>query len=154
MCLESCYLFENISKAQFKTLESIMDKVSTSKGQNIFREGEDALFLYILKKGKVELTMRIENSLELPIAILRESGNSFGISALIRPHQYSLSAHSIEESTLVKIDRIKIQQVISEDRDLGCIIMSNAATYFYEHLAVTRRELKIHFKTLIKYMLV
>lgn len=132
----------------------MVDEVSTSKGQQIFKEGEEALILYILKHGKVELTMGIENSLELPINILRERGNCFGISALFPPNRYSLSAQSIEESSLLTIKRIKIQEAISEDRDLGCTIMSNAAACFIQQLAITRQELKIHFTTLIKYMLV
>jgi CRP-like cAMP-binding protein len=114
-------------------------------GEVIFKEGEESGAVYILKNGAVELITQVENDFELPIATLRKPGEIVGTSALVSPCQYSLTARCTGKGTLLSIDRSALLEAMSEDPDLGYIIMTNLAKYFFDKLKETRQELRIHF---------
>ncbi len=152
MPLPLCYIFNGLSDSQLDRLTTITGETRIQKGEWLYHEGQEAKDLYVLKEGAVELVMKVEGDLEIPIAILREPGGCFGASALIPPHAYSLSARSARDSTLLVIKRIDLQKLMSDDRELGCTIISNLAQHLLSRLKETREELKIHFKTLLKSM--
>jgi CRP-like cAMP-binding protein len=143
------FLLEGLSGAQIERIKSVAEEISLEKGDHVVTEGEEALSAYILEAGAIELTTFVEEGFDLPIAILRNQGEVFGSAALLPPYQYSLSARCAEKSTLLRLDGTALKQIMSEDSDLGCKIMTNLARYFFERLKETRLELKIHFKTLL-----
>jgi CRP-like cAMP-binding protein len=143
------YLFKGLDDGQMKKIEAIGKEISMKKGKQIFKEGQEANGVYILRSGAVELMTLVEHDFELPISILREPGDVFGSSALIPPYQYSLSAHCAEDGILFCIETAALRRLASEDQDIGCQIMSNLAAYFLARLKETRQEVKIHFKTLL-----
>ena len=147
-----CHLFEGFSEIQFERLASLMEEIFVKKGQHLFREGEAAEQLYCLKQGAVEMLTSIDDHIELPIAILRSEGSYFGMSSLVPPHIYSLSARSYEDSILTVIKRSRLMEQTKHDPEMGFIIMSNLAKTFLDRLKETRQEVKIHFKTLFKVM--
>lgn len=140
------FLFEGLNEAQLKKIVAVTNEISMEDGEEIFREGEESGAVYILKKGAVELITVVENDFELPIATLRSPGDIVGVSALVPPYKYSLTARCTGNGTLFRIERSALTEVMSQDRDLGCIIMTNLARYFFDKLKETRQELKIHFK--------
>jgi CRP-like cAMP-binding protein len=152
MNFRSCYVFEGLSEEQLIRITSVGKEMPMDEGQRIFTEGDDAVALYILKEGAVELMSKIEGDFEMPIAILRNAGDCFGASALIPPHSYSISARCAEKGNLLAMGRSDLRQLIEEDHHLGCIIMTNSARYFLEQLKQTRQEIKIHFTTLFRSM--
>jgi len=150
MDLRLCYLFTGLAEEQLNRISSAAKEVSMVKDQRIFTGGNPAFALHILKDGAVELMMKTENELEIPVAILREPGDCFGTSALMPAHSYSLSSRCVREGCFLIVERSVLKQIISEDRDLGCILMTNAASFFLDRLNQARQELRIHFATLFK----
>ncbi len=146
----SGYLFKGLSKAQLDAVTGIARRRSVEVGEEIFKEGEEAENLFILRKGAVELTTTVENGFELPIALLRTPGDILGSSALVPPFKYSLSARCAEESTLLTIGQTDLLGLMKEDHVLERAILLNLATHFLDRLKETRDELKIHFKILLK----
>ncbi|MDX1708434.1 MAG: hypothetical protein R3274_07530, partial [Desulfobacterales bacterium] len=92
------------------------------------------------------------DEVELPINIVRIQGQCFGTSTMVPPHQYSLSARCAEDGTLLRIKKTDLEQLIKSDVELGHAILANLAKHFLDRLKETRRELKIHFKTIFKSM--
>lgn len=150
MDLPSVYLFNNLSDEQLKKIVGITREVSMRKGQEICKEEEDAKSIFILKTGAVELVTKVENSIELPVAILRKAGDIFGSGVLVLPYKYSLTARCMKAGTLFEIEGSELQKLMAEDRDLGCIIMTNLSRFYLSRLKESRREVKIHFNTLLK----
>ncbi len=150
MDLSLSYVFKNLSDDRLKKIEAIAKELSIEKGQEIFKEGEEAEAIYILKSGAVELVTIVENDFELPISILRNPGDIFGAGVLVTPFQYALTARCFNTGILLKFEKSSLQQLMKEDRDLSCIMMSNLAEYFLLRLKESRREIKIHFSTLLK----
>ncbi len=150
MDLASSYLFNGLDENQLKKIHAITTKLSVENGQQIFTEGEEGSEVYVLEAGAVELMTLVDTDFELPVSILRNRGDVFGSSALIPPHQYSLSARCAGNGTLIRVERSALKKLMSEDRDLGSIILANLAKHFFDRLKKTRQELKIHFKTLVR----
>lgn len=153
--LSSCYLFKGLSESQFHDLSGITKEVRAQKGQFLIHEGQKAEQLFVLKQGAVELLTRVNGDLvnvdfELPIAILRNPGDCTGTSALLEPHEYSLSARCFQDSELQVIQYTELKGLMQTDHELGCILMKNLAQHLLDRLKETRQELKIHFKTLFK----
>jgi CRP/FNR family cyclic AMP-dependent transcriptional regulator len=145
----STYLFRGLNEGQMKKIMAIGKEIPMKKRQHIFREGQEANGVYIIREGSVELMTVVEKDFELPISILRNPGDAFGSSALVPPYQYSLSARCAEEGALFCIETTDLRKLASEDHDIGWQIMTNLAAYFLERLKETRQEVKIHFKTLL-----
>ena len=150
--LATCYLFLGLSESQLDRLAAITTEARMQKGKWLFFEGEEAKELYVLKQGAVELMTKVDDDFELPIAMLRDPGSCFGVSALTAPHVYSLSARCAEQGSLLVIERTELEKLIQEDRELGYIIMTNWSSHLLNRLKETRQELKIHFKNLFKSM--
>jgi CRP-like cAMP-binding protein len=149
MDLFKSYLFSGLDDSQMKRVAAIAAETPMSAGQKIFTEGEGNGGVYILKEGEVEMMTRVQDTLDLPISLFREPGDLFGVSALIPPHQYSLSCRCAKSGSLLHIARRQLEEVIRQDPDVGCKISSNLAAYFLERLKETRNQLKIHFKTIL-----
>lgn len=152
MPLTSTFLFQELSESQLQRLTSATKEVQAPKGDWLFHEGKTADRIYILQSGAIEMLTRVEGDNELPIKIIRSKGECCGTSALVEPYEYSLSARSAEDSTLLEIRREDLEQISREDINLGSIIMKNIARILLARLKETRQELKIHFETLFRSM--
>ena len=150
MDLPMGYLFRGLNDDQLKRVAAVAREVSMENGQQICREGEEANSLYILKTGAVELMTTVEKDVELPISVLRNPGDIFGSGVLIAPYTYNLTARCSGTGILLRIEGSALQKLMVEDRDLGCIIMTNLAEQFLTRLKESRQEIKMHFNTLLR----
>ena len=150
--LKICYLFQGLTESQMEVLATITEEIRIEKGKPLFHEGQEANMLYVLKEGAVELTMKAEEDFQIPVTILRRRGDYFGTSALVAPHEYTLSARCFEDGTSLVMKQPDLKKLMLEDHELGCTIMRNLAQHLLRRLKEARQELKIHFKTLLKSM--
>ena len=77
------YLFRGLEDGQMKKIMAIGKEIPIKKGQQIFREGQNANGVYLLREGSVELMTLVDGDFELPISILRNPGDVLGTSALV-----------------------------------------------------------------------
>ena len=152
MSLSSSFLFKGLSESQLQRLTSIAKNIEIPKNQWLFHEGSKGDRVYILQSGAVEMLTRVNGDYELPIRKLRSEGSCFGMSALVEPHEYSLSARSAEDAALLEIKHEDLEKLSTEDSALGCAIMKNLAQHLLEKLRETRLELKTHFQNLFRSM--
>lgn len=150
MELASGYLFKGLGKEQLNGISEYTREVGVEPGEEICREGKTAASIFLLCKGAVELITNVNDHIELPVSIIREPGSMFGSGALIEPYVYTLTAKCQSSGSILHIDRLGLQNIVSEDDHFGSIIMQNLAAYFLSRLIETRQELKIHFKTLLR----
>ena len=148
----SSFIFKGLSETQLQRLTSAVKERQIPKNQWLFQEGSSADRIYILKTGAVEMLTKVNGEYELPINIIRSKDECFGTSALVPPHEYSLSARCAEDATILEIKRVDLEKITAEDSAMGCIIMKNLAKNLLDRLKETREEVKIHFKTLFRSM--
>ena len=148
----SSFIFKGLSETQLQRLTSAVKERQIPKNQWLFQEGSSADRIYILKSGAVEMLTKVNGEYELPINIIRSKDECFGTSALVPPHEYSLSARCAEDATILEIKREDLEKITAEDSAMGSIIMKNLAKNLLHRLKETREEVKIHFKTLFRSM--
>ena len=150
MQLPSCYLFQNLSAPQIDSLAAITAEEQFQKGKWLFYQDQMADKIYLVKKGAVELLIKVQDTIEIPIAIMRPDNGCVGIGALVEPFRYTLSARCADDSTLLAMKREDLQALMRKDHELGCIIMKNLAQKLLVRLTETRKEMKIHFLNLVR----
>ena len=150
MQLPSCYLFQNLSAPQMDSLTAITVEEQFQKGKWLFHKDQQADKIYLVKTGAVELLIKVEDTIEIPIAIMRPDNGCVGIGTLVEPFRYTLSARCADDSTLLAFKREDLQELMCKDHELGCTIMKNLAQKLLTRLTETRKELKIHFMNLVR----
>ena len=150
MPISSCYLFERISASQLERIEAIPSEQKIQKGQWLFREDDEAQNFYLIKEGSIELLTLVDEKIEIPISMVRGKNGCFGISALVPPFRYTLSARAAQDSNLLVFRRADLEKLKQDDPGLVCIIMNNLAQKLLARLKETRQELKIHFMNLVR----
>ena len=150
MQLDSCYLFQNLSQSQIEQIAAISREKQIQKGQWLFHECQKATHIYLVKDGAVELVINVEDTIEIPIAVIRPNDGCLGIGALIEPYLYSLSARCLNDSTLLVIEQSKLNHLMRDDPELAYIVMRNLARKLLDRLKETRQEVKIHFMNLVR----
>jgi CRP/FNR family transcriptional regulator len=150
MPLNSCFLFTGLSPSQIERIAAITQEQQFQKDQWLFHEDQEAQHLYLVKDGAVELLFKVEDAIEIPIAIIRPGNGSLGVGALIEPYRYSLSGRCLDDSTLSVIARTQLHELMDDDSELRCIIMTNLSKKLFNRLKETRQEVKIHFMNLVR----
>ena len=150
MPLSSCYLFQGLLQSQIERITAITQEQQFQKGRWLFHEGQAAEHLYLVKDGAVELVIKVEDAIEIPIAIIRPDNGCLGIGTLVEPYLYSLSARCLDDSTLLVIPKTQLHELLHDDSELHCVIMTNLAKKLLNRLKETRQEVKIHFMNLVR----
>jgi CRP-like cAMP-binding protein len=172
MNLSSCYLFEGLSDSHLKRLEAVACRQTIQEGQWLFHKDEPAERLYIVESGAVELLIEVQGSVEIPVftiessalellvqvqepveiptTMIRSGSGCAGVGTLVEPYRYSLSARCARDSRLSIIQRTDIQRLIHQYPDLGCCVMTNLARKLFDRLNETRKEVQIHFMSLVR----
>ena len=140
--LQGSQLFQGLSDEQLQLFSAICEDVPVEKGTRIFEEGEHARFVYVVERGRVALTMRLDRpdgSVTHPTTVASLGpGEAFAWSAIVDPTVLTLSAQAVEDSNLVRIDGEKLREMLNSRRDVGYLVMVNVAKLLGGRLAQTR----------------
>ena len=100
-----------------------------SPGEVIFELGDEASDLFLVKKGRVELTlpMRVGGVQEDVPVEERMAAQMLGWSALVPPHRFTLKATATVETELLAIPREDLQRFFTSRPELGLVVMTNLA---------------------------
>jgi CRP-like cAMP-binding protein len=86
----------------------------------MFRAGDEAKYLYVLKEGRVALLMGLPPGQGGKLVVDRiTTGGFFGWSALVRPHFYVMSAICEEYSTVVIISGAELMVLFDRENHIG-----------------------------------
>jgi CRP-like cAMP-binding protein len=107
------------------------EKEPFGKGQFIFFEGDPAIYFYTLIKGRVNLSV---GKAGISVFIVNHAGDSFGWSSLVARDEYSASAECMEATTVIKINRKVIEEIISEYPNDGLVFMKRLAALLGQRL--------------------
>ena len=150
MNLRSCYLFKGLSPSQIEQIAAVTNEHQIPRGQWLFHEGDNAKYVYMVKAGIVELVIKVDDSIEIPITAIHPENGCVGIGALVEPYLYSLSARCLDDCTLLAIEQSDLDKLMRNDSELRCTIMTNLAQKLLNRLKETRQEVKIHFMNLVR----
>lgn len=138
--------FANVTDDQLKTLAMIAEEQTLKKGEEIFKEGESAKDLYILTDGSFDLFIKSEESFdptskrEFAVGEINQ-GEIFGISSLIEPYTFNVTARSSADCTFIAFEGSALKAYMGKDPQFSCFLMTQAAKLLLERLYWTRVQL-------------
>lgn len=108
--------------SQIAALPSCREETYQPEGV-IFRAGDKAKYLYVLKGGGVDLVVEAppeSAQVETQVVIDRiTTGDFFGWSALVKPHFYTMSAICTEPSSVVVISGAELMALFEKEYHIG-----------------------------------
>ncbi len=117
---------DNSDLKKIAALPSCREEAYQAK-EVIFRGGDEAKYLYVLKEGEVDLVMRVTpryEKAETEVVVDRiTKGGFFGWSALVEPHFYVMSAICREPSQVAIISGVELTALFDKDYYLGYKIL-------------------------------
>jgi len=118
MYLKQSDLFTGLGHNFLKQTMAIAEKVSFEKGATLMKEGEPADYFFILIEGQVSLLLGDARKKVYQTSGL---GEMFGCSSLIGQDTYFLTARCDEPSLALRVDRRKMEKILTDDSDNGLL---------------------------------
>jgi uncharacterized membrane protein len=116
-------LFALLDAVERKSLASTLDHVSVKAGEVIFHFGDPGDCLYVVRKGKVELSVH-ESTGEHLVFTVAEPGDLFGELALFDNGPRSASATAMEDSEMLVLNQEALQLFIRSKPDAALHLMA------------------------------
>src|SRR5437764_10890959 len=89
--LRAVPLFESLDDDAADTICSLLSTEECEAGSDLFRAGDAGDSMYLIEKGKIQISMKSSDGEELILAVLGQ-GDFFGEMALIDGHPRSANA--------------------------------------------------------------
>jgi Cyclic nucleotide-binding domain. len=140
--LKKFSFFKDFSSDQLKKMASLATEESHLAGEHMYKAGDAARSLFLVKEGKVVMFM--ENNMgpgkpPMPVTVdIITKGESMGWSAVVEPYIYTLGAHCIDNTVFITFDAIKLRKLMEKDAALGLKIMQATAKVISTRLTHTR----------------
>jgi CRP-like cAMP-binding protein len=132
--------FRDLPEEHLPTVAGCGHNVHFRPGEFIFRAGDQANELFLVRHGRVAIEIAAPG--RPPIAIQTVGpGEILGWSWLIPPYQRGFDAHVIEETRAVAFDAVCIRRKCDDDPRLGYEMLKRLAQVMEERLDAARLQL-------------
>jgi CRP-like cAMP-binding protein len=132
--LKKTELFENLKESHLNAILSRSSVESFPEGKTIFRQGEEAIRLYILIEGTVDLTVKTQEQIDLMTSKIEKEGSALGIPSLIEPFRYNVTATCLKPTKVLMIEADHLMKKMEEDPKMGMEIMKKLAFIYFNRL--------------------
>jgi CRP-like cAMP-binding protein len=143
--LKSSELFGTLETGHLEKVSILCREESYREGMMIFKAGDEATDLYVLRDGRVALEIEVRpvpDRPAIPIAVeVVTKGGSFGWSAVVEPNIYTLSARCITNCAVLALKGEMLRRVMADDTGLGFELMKHLARLARLRLVETRVRL-------------
>ena len=125
LCLHDIPAFNGLSRECFISFCDASKKISISKGEYLFHQGDPADALYIVKSGTMKMVHLTESGDEIVVRIVA-SKQAIAENTLFTSHPTHLvSAIALEETHLCGLSRDAYEKIILENPKLATEIIRN-----------------------------
>jgi CRP-like cAMP-binding protein len=123
--LQCMPVFHGLREDTLRVLLAASNIACVPAGEYFFRQGDDALYMYVLESGEVHIEKSWQDR-ELDLGKLGP-GECFGEMALIELSSRSASISAVIDSTAIEISAVHLQSVHDFDIEQFIVIQSNIA---------------------------
>jgi CRP-like cAMP-binding protein len=138
MYIQHADLFRGMSKDFLKKVMEITTKESHEKGAVLFREGDQAVYSFVLLQGRVDLSI---GEMGHVVFVVSRPGEAFGWSSLIGRNLYSASAECKVPTRLLKMEKEKFLEILEKDPANGFIFFKRLAATLGNRLLQSYRQI-------------
>lgn len=146
--LNEAELFVGLSDDDSKAIGALARRRNAAAGETLFRLGDPAEELYVIRHGRVELTF--------PLLIMGETketrfqslepGRTLAWSALVPPYRLTMSARASTDAELLAFERARVLELFKERPAVGYVVEANLshviAARLHEVVALWVREVQ------------
>jgi CRP/FNR family transcriptional regulator, cyclic AMP receptor protein len=136
-------IFEGLAAPDSDAILQRGEVLTVKKGTRVIEAGQPAEALLLVRSGKIELRFNIvyiAGSIEAPLELV-DAGGVIGWSALIPPHNYTLTGYATEDSELVKLRGSTLRDYCETHPQAGQTVMANVARIVSERYETARKLL-------------
>ena len=128
-------MFAGLPAEDLARFVALAQEVSCAAGTMLFREGNEASRLYLLRSGKINVQVQ-PTALTEPLTVVSLStfGQMVGWSGFMPPNYYTASALCLEDSTLLAFDGQAFNRSLEDNPAVGLIIMRRIAQVISQRL--------------------
>ncbi len=138
--LRSLPYFEWASEDTLQTLSMVSENRQFEAGQEIFRRGDPADYLYVLTEGQVEIQFATETGNRRTVDLLGP-GDLLVWSAVVEPHVSTSFGVAKTDCETVTVDAERLRQLLKEDSEFYQTLMSQLVKVVASRLTGARRQL-------------
>jgi CRP-like cAMP-binding protein len=132
--LKKTELFGNLNESQLNAILSRSSIESFPEGKTIFRQGDEANYLYILIEGMLDLSVKTGEKFDFLTSKVEKEGAAFGIPSLIEPFRYNVTAVCLKPSKVLVINAGRLKMDMEKDPKMGMVIMKKLASIYFNRL--------------------
>ena len=131
--------FVGVSAPTVRLIEGCARNVHWSAGSYVFRAGDPADALYVLRHGRVALEVHGPGRSHVLDTV--EGGDVVGWSWLVPPYRWFFDARATDEVSAVEIDGRCLREKCDADAELGYALMQRVVQVMYHRLQSARVRL-------------
>ena len=132
--LKKTELFGNLNESQLNAILSRSSIESFPEGKTIFRQGDEANYLYILIEGMLDLSVKTGEKFDFLTSKVQKEGAAFGIPSLIEPFRYNVTAACLKPSKVLVINAGRLKMDMEKDPKMGMEIMKRLVSIYFKRL--------------------
>ncbi|HXG24910.1 MAG TPA: cyclic nucleotide-binding domain-containing protein [Chthonomonadales bacterium] len=118
--------FENLSNEYMDLLKPLFEAFSCRAGETVLLQGAPADYLYLILKGRVEISFKPYDGNPITISHLKE-GDWFGWSAVVGSQNYTSSATAVEDLESIRIHGDELRKLCVEKPEAGRVVLERLA---------------------------
>lgn len=123
--LNKIAIFGGLTDKHLCEIFKLLKKVDYWAGEYIYKQGEDASHIYIIKKGEVKIIVNCEDE---PYELISFSeGDCFGETSVIGIQSHSASALAVTDTELIVLERCSLLALFENDKELFGLLILNIA---------------------------
>jgi len=111
--LKKSAIFSSLKDDELKSISELFEVLEFNNNETVFHEGDSSDKFYILAKGNVKIMKHSVMGKDI-ILELMSSGDVFGGVAVLDNKPYPASAQTMETSSVIRISRQKLFQIMEE----------------------------------------
>ena len=132
--------FTDLPEADLALITSCARNVRFQSGESIAREGEDADSFFLIREGRVALSVPTPHGGDLTIETL-DAGEVVGWSWLLPPHVWHFDVTAVSAVRALSMDGRCLREKCATDPRLGYDLMKRFSRVMAERLTATRLQL-------------
>lgn len=123
-CFGHVWLFAGSPPEAWEAVSGLLVRKQLDSGEAVFRQGEKANAMYLIKMGLVKLWKTTEDGREL-ILDIRKAGDLLGESVLFQEGRYPVYASALSKSLVCGIDRPTFEKLVETHPQIGLAVIRN-----------------------------
>lgn len=132
--------FQGFTPDQMRELVSCARDVRFEEGEYLFREGDEARNLYVIREGRIRVELHDARQGAVAVQTI-ERDDVLGWSWLIPPYLWHFDARALRTSLAVAMDGSRLRELCEKDHTIGYELLKRMAQLMEERLQATRLQL-------------